>query len=429
MNYNRFFNPTSLARQPSPIRVLTSLVASGLPPSFVSMAGGMPNADLFPIQEASLTLRDGSKLKIDSARMKKALQYSPTPGMPELLQWVRKLQKELHNPPTMGIDDPQRQLDVIITSGSQDGICKTFEACVEEGQNVLLEYPTYPGVLSAVRPMRPKICGVKSDRDGLIPSHLLEVLSQWKPSDAKDENSTIPKLLYLIPNGGNPSGAGLTLSRKKEIYDIARTYDLLILEDDPYYFLQFSQPYVPSFLSMDEDGRVVRFDSFSKVLSGGARVGVMTGPKAVVERVSLHMQVSVMHSSGLAQACLLAVLESMGLEGFRRHALAVADFYQKQRDACIAAAEKHLTGLAEWSVPSGGMFLWIRLLNIPDSYSLIMEKAMAAEVLFVPGQVFQADESVPSPYIRASYSLVSPENMEKGFERLAKLLKEETREQ
>ncbi|KAL8607183.1 hypothetical protein ACOMHN_009577 [Nucella lapillus] len=430
MNYNRFLNATSLARQPSAIRVLSGLVASGLPPSFVSMAGGMPNADLFPIQEASLILRDGRTLRIDSARMKTALQYSPTPGLPELVQWVRKLQRELHRPPTMDSDDPGSQLDFLITAGSQDAICKTFEACVERGQNVLLEAPTYSGALAAVKPLGANILGVRSDGDGLSPAHLAQVLSRWPASDARsDGESNVPRLLYLIPNGGNPTGAGLTLERKKEIYRLSRAHDLLILEDDPYFFLQFNQPYVPSFLSLDTDGRVVRFDSFSKVLSGGARVGIMSGPKAIVERVNLHMQVSLMHCSGLAQACVLAVLESMGVEGLCAHARSVADFYRKQRDACIAAAHKHLTGLAEWSEPSGGMFLWLRLLNIRDSYALVMDKARSAQVLFVPGQVFQVDHSEPSPYIRASYSMATPDQMDKGFERLARLLREETKQQ
>ncbi|KAK7088516.1 kynurenine/alpha-aminoadipate aminotransferase, mitochondrial-like [Littorina saxatilis] len=427
MNYSRFFNPTSLARQPSAIRVMTAIVASG-PPSLISMAGGMPNADLFPIHEASLTLRDGSVLRIPPEQMKKALQYSATPGLPELVQWMKTLQKQMHNPPTRGISDPQRQLDVLITTGSQDGICKTMEACLQEGQNVLLETPTYSGTLSIVKPMRPKMLGIKSDKDGLDPAHLREVLSKWHPSDAKDDSSSIPRLLYLVPNGGNPTGAGLTLKRKKEIYELAQQYDLLILEDDPYYYLQFNEPYIPSLLSMDVDGRVVRFDSVSKLLSGGARVGVVTGPKAVLERINFHMQASVLHTSGLAQTCILSVLESMGQDGLRKHAHTVADFYLKQRDACIAAVEKHLTGLAEWSVPSGGMFLWIRLLHVKDTFSLITEKARAAEVIFVPGQAFMIDEAAPSPYLRASYSLVSPADMDKGFQRLADLLREQSKE-
>ncbi|PVD23050.1 hypothetical protein C0Q70_16312 [Pomacea canaliculata] len=359
--------------------------------------------------------------------MRKGLQYAATPGIADLLEWIKMLQKAIHNPPTMGITDPQRQLDVLVTSGSQDAICKTMEACIEKGQNILMECPSYPGTLGIVKPLGPNIIEVKSDKDGIDPAHLKQILSKWNPSDAKDKDSELPRLLYIIPNGGNPTGASLTLKRKKEIYKIAQTYDLLILEDDPYFYLQFNNPYIPSFLSMDEDGRVVRFDSFSKLLSGGARVGFVTGPKAVLERIGLHMQVSVMHASGLSQVCIHTVLESMGLEGFKNHALKVADFYRRQSEACVAAAEKHLTGLAEWAAPSGGMFLWMKLLNIEDSYTLITEKARAAEVLFVPGRVFYADDTKATPYIRVSYSVVSPELMDKGFERLARLLREETK--
>nr|KAG5714143.1 hypothetical protein BaRGS_020471 [Batillaria attramentaria] len=237
----------------------TAIAAAG-PPSLISMAGGMPNADLFPIKEASLTLR-----------------------MSDILQWVKKLQKEMHNPPTLGIKDPERQLDVLITAGSQDGICK---------------------------------------------------------------------------------------------------------------------PYIPSFLSMDEDGRVVRFDSFSKLLSGGwLEIGLNLCEVLRGSRQDMAAQtVSIWFVSVIGKATKKSL---------------------RKLDAN--------SGLAEWYVPSGGMFLWIRLLNITDSFQLIAEKAQAAEVLFVPGRAFMVDETAPTPYIRASYSLVSPEDMDKAFQRLAALLKEEAK--
>ncbi|XP_046566764.1 kynurenine/alpha-aminoadipate aminotransferase, mitochondrial-like isoform X2 [Haliotis rubra] len=424
MNYVRFLNATSLARKPSPIRVLTGIVLQS-PPSLISMASGMPNAELFPIKEASLTLSDGSKLNVDNALLKKGLQYSATPGLPEMLKWLKGIQQKVHNPPSLGISDENKQLDFLVTSGSQDGLCKVFEAFVSPGDNILMEIPAYAGTLSIVRPLRANILGVQADKDGIIPESLRKCLSKWSPSDAQDPSSDIPKVLYCIPNGGNPTGSGLTLDRKREIYSIAQEYDLVIMEDDPYFYLQFAKPYIPSFLSMDVDGRVMRFDSLSKLLSSGVRVGFLSGPKMLVNRIALHMQVSVVHVSGMSQALLVPILETMGFDGFLKHAQNVADFYEKKRDMCLTAAEKHLKGLAEWSVPSGGMFLWLKLPGISDTFKMISEKAREKEVLFVPGNAFMPDDTAPCQYVRASYSLVSAEDMDKAFERLAALIREE----
>ncbi|KAK3091816.1 hypothetical protein FSP39_022850, partial [Pinctada imbricata] len=381
------------------------------PPSLISMAGGMPNVNTFPLVEGSFKLKDGTEIVIDKKSMKQALQYSATQGIPELLSFVYKLQFRIHDPPTYNNINHPGQMECIITNGSQDGLCKVFEAITNEGDNILLEHPCYSGTLAIARPLTKNIIPVRSDMDGLDPDHLEEILSKWSPSDVKDPESSIPKFLYCIPNGGNPTGSGLTLERKKRIYDIARKYDLLILEDDPYFFIQFNKPYVPSLLSMDEDGRVIRFDSFSKLLSSGMRVGFVSGPRPIIDRVALHMQCSGMHTSGMSQVTLSKILEHWGHDGFLKHAEKTSEFYLKRRESCLAAAEKHLKGLAEWTIPSGGMFLWIKL-NIEDTFQLITVKARAKNILFVPGNAFLINEDESCPYIRASYSSCTEEEMD-----------------
>ncbi|XP_060578972.1 kynurenine/alpha-aminoadipate aminotransferase, mitochondrial-like [Ruditapes philippinarum] len=413
MNYARFLNKVSQARQPSPIRVLTAILQQSKP-SMISMAGGMPNVGTFPIESATFKLSDGTKLEMDHELMKKALQYTQTPGVPELVQWVKGLQERVHKPPCSGVN-----WDLLITNGSQDGICKSFDAMVSPGDKVLVETPSYPGTLAAVKPMDCELIPIKSDKNGLDPSDLENVMSNWNVSD-----SDIPKLLYLIPNGGNPTGHGLTEERKRKIYSIAQKYNLIILEDDPYFYLQFNKPYVPSLMSMDVEGRVIRFDSFSKLISSGMRLGCVTGPKPIIDRISLHMQASVMHASTLSQATLLLILKEWGYEGFDNHVETVTEFYRQKKYMCLKAAEKHLTGLAEWDEPSGGMFLWLKL-NVPDTYNLITVKAREKEVLFVPGNAFQLDEAQPCQYVRASYSLCTEEQMNTAFERLAALIREE----
>ncbi|XP_076097795.1 kynurenine/alpha-aminoadipate aminotransferase, mitochondrial-like isoform X1 [Mytilus galloprovincialis] len=436
MNYTRFLNRLSLARKPSPIRILTAILNESSA-EMISMAGGMPNTQTFPIMEASFKLRDGTVLELDQKIMNKGLQYAPTPGLPDLVTWIEGLQSRVHNPPTYNDKSHPGKMECLVTCGSQDGLCKAFEALVSEGDNVLLEHPTYSGTLAIVGPMAANLIPVNSDSQGLDPSHLRKTLSRWSPSDFSRSGSGAPKILYCIPNGGNPTGTSLNLERKKEIYKIAQEYDLLILEDDPYFYIQFTKPYIPSLLSMDVDGRVLRFDSMSKLLSSGVkcgkeivswmRIGVLTGPKPIVDRVNLHMQCSVMHASGLSKVFLIKLFEHWGHDGFLEHAEKTATFYETKRDLCLKSAEKHLKGLAEWSVPTGGMFLWLKL-NVKDTKKMIEVKARANNVLFVPGSAFMIDQSQPCSHIRASYSTATSEEMDLAFKRLADLIREEVKE-
>eukprot|EP00058_Branchiostoma_floridae_P012752 XP_002598240.1 hypothetical protein BRAFLDRAFT_69573 [Branchiostoma floridae] len=200
MNYARFLNAVSKARVASPIRELSDCDPTARPP------------------------------------------YPHLPGqIPELVQWLKQLQVQLHSPPTCSLGPDQGQMDLCVTTGSQEALSKTFEMLVTPGDNVLMDQPTYPGTLAAVRPLGCNLIPVETDQLGMRPDVLRDVLSRWTPQDCKNPQSDVPKVLYTIPNGGNPTGATMSLDRRQEIYEIARNYDLMILEDDPYYFLQFER--------------------------------------------------------------------------------------------------------------------------------------------------------------------------------------------
>lgn len=423
MNYARFLTATSAARKPSPIRIWADIL-SRAPKSVISLATGSPNPNTFPFKTAVITTKQGNTIQFDEEVMKRALQYSPTAGIPELLSWLKQLQVKLHNPPTIHYPSSQGQMDICVTAGSQEGLCKVFEMIINRGDNILLNEPAYSGTLQALLPLGCNIINVASDGYGIIPDSLKEVLSRWKPEDSKNPQKNTPKCLYTVPNGNNPTGNSLTSNRKKEIYELARKYDFLIIEDDPYYFLQFNKPWTPSFLSMDVDGRVIRADSFSKILSSGLRIGFITGPKPLVERIVLHTQVSTLQTSTFTQLLVAQLLHQWGEEGFLAHVDRVIDFYRSQKDAILAAADKWLSGLAEWHAPTAGMFLWIKVKGIYDVKKVIEEKAIKKEVFFISGSDFYTDSSSPSPYLRASFSLASPEQMDKAFQRLAELIKE-----
>ncbi|XP_072543492.1 kynurenine/alpha-aminoadipate aminotransferase, mitochondrial [Salminus brasiliensis] len=423
MNYSRFLTAVSAARKPSPIRLLTELQQRS-PSTLISLAGGAPNPNTFPFLSATIKVKNGETVVFDETMMKRALQYSGSVGIPELVSWMKELQKRLHDPPTINYSPERGQMEMCVTTGSQEGLCKVFEMLVNPGDNVLLDAPTYSGTLAALRPLGCNVVNVPSDQYGMIPDGLRDVLSQWDPAEAHKPDSTTPKVLYTIPNGGNPTGASMTLERKQKVYELARKYDFLIIEDDPYYFLQFQKPWAPTFLSMDVDGRVIRTDSFSKILSSGLRIGFVTGPKPLVDRVVLHIQASTMHTSTFTQLMVSQLLHSWGQEGFLKHIDGVVEFYRAQRNAMLSSADKWLKDVAEWHAPAAGMFLWIKLKGIKDTQKLIMEKALEKEVLLVPGGVFNIHSSEPCPYVRAAFSLSTPQQIDEAFKRLSALIKE-----
>ncbi|XP_034627182.1 kynurenine/alpha-aminoadipate aminotransferase, mitochondrial-like isoform X2 [Trachemys scripta elegans] len=295
MDYSQFLSVVSAAREENLIEVTGSLAQKN--PSVIMISGGMPNPNYFPFKTASFTLEDGTTIEIGEALMKRALQYSSTKGIPEFLSWLKDLQMSLHDPPTAKYSPDQGQMEICVTTGSQDGLSKVFDMLVNPGDNVLLEDPSYSRTLSALKPLGCNIIKVPTDKHGIIPKALKEILSRWRPEDAKKLNNNLPKFLYTVPNGSNPSGTSLTADCKKKIYQLARCYDFLIIEDDPYYFLQFEKTKAPSFLSMDVDGRVIRCDTFSKIISAGLRLGFLTGPKPLIDRVILHMQSSTIAST------------------------------------------------------------------------------------------------------------------------------------
>jgi len=304
----------------------------------------------------------------------------------------------------------------MVTTGAQEALNIAFETLLNKYDTILVESPTYVGVFSALSVRGTKFVGIETDSEGMIPSSLLSILENWH------KDILLPRVLYTVPTGQNPSGTTLPTERKQQIYEIASKYDLIILEDDPYYNLSFTDAPLRSFFSLDVDGRVLRFDSFSKILAGGLRLGWVTGPEALVEKMQQHTQAWSIHASGISQLIALNTLKLMGDAGLETHIKNIKFFYKTRRDAFLEYAEKHLKGLAEWNTPVAGMFVWLKLVGVEDSFSLIMEKAVSKKVLCLPGVHFMPEEG-PCPYVRASFSTASPEQMDEGLKRLAELIR------
>ena len=423
MQYGSYLTSESTRRKPSAIRALQPLVSL---PGMISLGGGMPNSVLFPFKKITFTLDDGAVIESTSAELNTALQYSPTPGLPDLVKRLNSLQIAEHHPPAY-----PGGMSISVTPGSQDGLAKIFDMLISEKDSLLIESPTYSGTLAALEAKGCKLVGVPTDELGLNPAELRRVLEQWDLA----RDGPKPRVLYTIPTGANPTGASMDLIRKKETYAICQAHELLIVEDDPYYYMQYAETRTPSFLSLDVDGRVLRTDSFSKILSSGVRVGFVTGPKALVEQIDLHNQATIMHTSGLSQYAVLTVLKHWGVgdadmtvyPAWEAHLKKINEFYLNQCDVFFASAAKHLIdedghALAEYRRPTAGMFVWMKLLGIDDTTELIMTEAVVKKVLLVPGSAFYP-AAPKTQYVRAAFSVATVEQIDTAMQRLGEMLR------
>ena len=244
------------------------------------------------------------------------------------------------------------------------------------GEFILSEEYTFTTAIETAIPMGVRVVGIKMDEEGLLPSSMDDILSNW---DEQARGAPKPWLLYTVPSGQNPTGATQSEDRRHDIYRCAQKHDLYILEDEPYYYLQM-QPYtgpnapdvpapasheeflkalVPSLLSMDVDGRVMRMDSFSKVIAPGTRVGWITASEQVVERFVRHHGLSTQNPSGISQLVLFKLLdETWGHAGYMDWLINLRLEYTKRRDIICYACEKFLPReVASWSPPAAGMFV------------------------------------------------------------------------
>ncbi|XP_052760956.1 kynurenine/alpha-aminoadipate aminotransferase, mitochondrial-like [Mya arenaria] len=420
MDYSSFFNKLTMKRRPSPLWELHDSL--NIDASYVLMASGMPNPDVFPLKSMELTLPEGTKVEIGQRDLHIGLQYQSTRGLAELITFITSLVKRLHDPPTWNIPGCSGAHCITTSCGAQDGLYKTLELLLEDGDIILSEEFTYPSMIGTSRPFGADVQTVRTDKHGIVPESLEALLSQWpKPEPGKLTAGKV-KALYCVPNGDNPTGIRYTVERKRAIYKLACQYNFLIIEDDAYFFLE-ERPLTQSFLSLDTEGRVIRLDTFSKTMAPGFRLGFATIPRPLYQKFNLSAQVSTQGSSSLSQSILMALLRRWGVDGYLDHCERVCEFYANRRQTCERLARKYLQDEAEWESPSGGMFLWLKFKRLTDSSPLIMERLLNRKLLIVAGSEFSKENGVQSPYARIAFSLASDEQMEKGFAIIAEELK------
>ncbi|CAK1547863.1 unnamed protein product [Leptosia nina] len=405
-DYFRFFSKRSMKREPALTRSLTSMVYK-IGKQMISLAEGMPNEGTFPFNHLEMNLKSGSKLVLEEQELAKALQYLPSQGLPDLLKLLRELQQDLHCPPSL-------DRDVIVTNGAQHGIYQCFDMFVDPGDPVITTEYTFTGANSALRPYDPELLAIPEDDFGLIPETLEAVLEERSSRGLK-----MPRVMYLIPTGNNPTGTILPAWRRKRIYELACKYDFLIIEDDPYAFLYYSQEKVPSFLSMDQCGRVIRLDSVSKVICAGLRGAWMTAPSSIIERAELHSQSELLHSCTLSQVILHRLISQRS--DLAAHIHSARSFYER-RCTALGTALRSLSHLAHWVEPKAGLFYWLRLQGISDVHNMTFRTALEHGLMLCPGQAFQYEHSAPSQHLRLTFTRIKLDDIETAVRRLAEVI-------
>ncbi|VVC44502.1 Hypothetical protein CINCED_3A019470 [Cinara cedri] len=413
LDYTRFINEISSKRRPSQLREIYNLVQN-LPSHSIKLGVGVPNVETFPFQNISVKLTTGENIQIQGDELSEALQYLPSKGYKPLLNVLEEIQDCFH-----GSQNWQNRT-IMITSGGQEGLSLAVDMCLNRGDPIILPDPIYTGAIDLFIPYDPDIISIKQDSCGVIVEEIEKQLTERKKN-----KQPMPKLIYLNPTASNPAGTTLPTHRKREIYRLACEHNMLILEDDPYYYLHFEKEDPVSFLSMDTEDRVLRSDSFSKIMSSGIRVGFMTGPTALLRRMELQVQTSTIHTSSVMQVMIYKLLSQWGKDGLTSHFMHVRKFYKQKRDHMMIAVKNHLGGLAEWSEPTGGMFLWLKIIGLDDTKRLVTSRCLDKLVILAPGYALSVDPVKPSPYIRLSYSLASPDQVDRGISLLAEAIREE----
>jgi 2-aminoadipate transaminase len=359
-------------------------------PGIISFAGGLPSPKTFPVEAFAAACE--TVLRTDG---RAALQYAASEGYRPLCEWVAA---------SMPWDVSPDQ--VLITTGSQQGLDLVAKVLIDEGSTVLVETPTYLGALQAFTPMEPKIVSVDSDAEGVDVDDLLR-----KAPGAR--------FLYVLPNFQNPTGRSMSEARRAALVAAAKTAGLPIVEDNPYGDLWFDQPPPKPLTARNPDG-CIYLGSFSKVLAPGLRLGYVIAPKAIMPKLLQAKQAADLHSPSFNQRMVSEVLK----DGFiDRHVPTIRALYKAQCHAMLEALAQEMAGLdVVWNSPDGGMFLWVRLPAGMNAVELL-PKAVDKGVAFVPGSAFYATEADPRT-LRLSFVTASVEQIHIGVAALAKTIRE-----
>lgn len=378
---------------PSAARELLNVTRN---PEIISFAGGLPAPELFPVEEYKKIANE-----ILEANGKAALQYGPSDGFRPLREKIVERMKK-------GSVDISPD-DILVTSGSQQGLDFSAKVFVNPGDIIICESPTYLGALTAFNAYEPKFVEIETDDDGMIMEDL---------EDALKNNDNV-KFIYVIPDFQNPSGKTWSVERRKKLVELANKYNVVIVEDNPYGELRYEGEMLPYIKHFDTEGRVIFLGTFSKIFCPGLRIGWVAAEKEVLRKFNLSKQAADLQSSTISQMELAKFLEVYDIE---KHINKMTDVYRKRRDIMLKTMEEEFPKEVKYTHPSGGLFIWVILPKHINAVDLA-GKALEKKVAFIPGEAFY-------PYggnvntLRMNYSTMTEEKIVEGIKRLGAVLRE-----
>ncbi len=397
MNYQSFFSRAASGMQESAIRKMGMLGSRGS--DLISFAPGYPDPASFPWDEFAAIAADGFK-----AREASALQYGPTRGHGPLIEAIGGVMAARHI--------PSKTDETLVTTGSQQGLDLIGRVLIDPGDVILVELPTYTGAITAFTNVQAQLVGVRQGADGIDLDDLEAVIARLRAAGRRI------RFLYVVPNFQNPTGLLIGREKRLALLAAAARHDFLIVEDDPYGELYFSDVAGPAdtrpIKADDSEGRVIYLSSFSKTLVPGLRVGWLVAPAALVAKLEIAKQAADICTGALDQYIVWQCMKSgvLDAQGPRLRAL-----YQQKRLAMEHALRRELGDVLSWPEPRGGFFLWASLPSGMDA-EVLLEHAIARRVLFVIGTAFYVDGAGRGA-MRLSFAQPSAARIEEGVERLA----------
>ena len=398
-DWSRFFADRTEHMQASAIRELLKITTL---PNVISFAGGLPAPETFPVDAVAAACEH-----ILATNARTALQYGPTEGYGPLCEQIAAMYQAQGIPATVD--------NILITTGSQQGLDLTGRTLINHGDQIVTEAPTYIGALQAWRPNEPHLVGVAMDAQGMI----IDQFNDW-------DNT---KILYLLPNFQNPSGVSLSAERRQQAVELAHRHNFLIIEDDPYGALRYSGEDIPSLIATeaamlgpqwDLEGRVIHLGTFSKVMAPGLRIGWILGPSAAIRMFVLAKQGADLHSATLTQWIADELLRNGTVE---RNIPLLRTLYRERRDTMVDALAQSIGDHGTWTYPDGGLFIWLTIHGAVNTSTLLTE-ALKKHVAFVPGDSFFFDGR-GTDSMRLNFSCMPPEQIREGVRRLGELIAEQ----
>ncbi|HVK95583.1 MAG TPA: PLP-dependent aminotransferase family protein [Noviherbaspirillum sp.] len=370
--------------------VIREILKVTVRPEIISFAGGLPSPATFPVERMQVAFDS-----VLSKQGKIALQYGPTDGYGPLREWIADSLS------SNGVKILPEQ--VLLVSGSQQGLDLLAKVLVDEGSKVLVETPSYLGALQAFSVYRPEFVSLPADEAGLLPDQIASV-------------GKGARMLYSLPNFQNPTGRTLPVERRVALVEACARLGVPLIEDDPYGALSYRGEPLPKMLTMNPNG-VIYMGSFSKVLTPGIRLGYVVAPTPLIRKLEQAKQAADLHTAQLTQMVVHEVVK----DGFlNEHIPTIRKLYSDQCDAMLAALQEFFPSSVTWTKPEGGMFIWVTLPAHIDSMKLL-DEAIAEHVAFVPGAPFYANAPQHNT-LRLSFVTVPPEKIREGVAKLGKLL-------